>query len=381
MTAISPDDNRDDNAHGRLSAYPLASVRSEEDIAELAATGGALVTAIIAQRWNETNRSWLQRRIGAMPSRQAREEITVRIGALLGGTLTYLLAIGATEGLHRLHDRKQQREMARSVCRILGVAATAPDGSMPDEASFIVESALMSMGVGAKTRKRLLAEPRPASISDLGACPLPEPLLSAVAVIAFTAMAEATSPDDAVRQMPALLRRMGLARPAAETKAREILDEYNSTYLVLSDLAAQLRPETPERPRRVRPPGRPDDRSRLGRQRPQPERGKAPSHPPGNCHTPPARYPCHYQRGHADASGGTRRGPDGWPVSRRRSAGTAGAQRGYSAHVAGRGSVPVSRVQAVKDNLLRSRPAYDIPGRHSRCVRPGMRRYWPRRST
>src|SRR6266566_7831209 len=32
-------------------------------------------------------------------------------------------------------------------------------------------------------------EPRPASVSDLGACPLPEPLLSAVAVIAFTAMA------------------------------------------------------------------------------------------------------------------------------------------------------------------------------------------------
>lgn len=26
--------------------------------------------------------------------------------------------------------------------------------------------------------------------------------------------------------------------------------------------------------------------------------------------------------------------------------------------------MPVSRVQAVKDNLLRSRPAYDIPGRH-----------------
>lgn len=254
MTAISPDDNPDDNAHGRLSAYPLASVRSEEDIAELAATGGALVTAIIAQRWNETSRSWLQRRIGAMPPRQAREEITVRIGALLGGTLTYLLAIGATEGLHRLHDRKQQREMARSVCQILGVAATAPDGCVPDEASFVVETALMGMGVGAKTRKRLLAEPRPARISDLGACPLPEPLLSAVAVIAFNAMAEATSPDEAFGQAPTLLRRMGLARPTAETKAREILDDYNNTYLVLSDLAAQLRPETPERPRRLRPP-------------------------------------------------------------------------------------------------------------------------------
>jgi len=125
---------------------------------------------------------------------------------------------------------------------------------MPEEAGFIVESALISMGLGAKTRKRMLAKPRPTSVSDLGACPLPEPLLSAVAVIAFTAMAEASSPEDAVRQMPALLRRMGLARPAAETKAREILDEYNSTYLVLSDLAAQLRTEAPERPFRVRLP-------------------------------------------------------------------------------------------------------------------------------
>jgi hypothetical protein len=54
--------------------------------------------------------------------------------------------------------------------------------------------------------------------------------------------------------MPALLRRMGLARPAAETKARQILDEYTSTYLALSDLSAQLRTSGPERPFRVRLP-------------------------------------------------------------------------------------------------------------------------------
>jgi hypothetical protein len=47
---------------------------------------------------------------------------------------------------------------------------------------------------------------------------------------------------------------MGLARPAAETKAREILDEYTSTYLVLSDLSARLRAEAPQRPFRVRLP-------------------------------------------------------------------------------------------------------------------------------
>jgi hypothetical protein len=254
MEAISPGEGHTDSAEDRLPAYPAAFTRSQEDAAGLAAAGGALVTAIVAQRWNEASRTWLQRRIGASPSRRTREEMTVRAGALLGGTLAYLLVTGGTQGLRRLQDRSGQREIARSVCRILGVAATAPDGSMPEEASFIVESALISMGLGAKARKRLLAEPRPASVSDLGACPLPEPLLSAVAVIAFTAMAEASSPEDAVRQMPALLRRMGLARPAAETKARQILDEYTSTYLVLSDLSAQLRTDAPERSFRVRLP-------------------------------------------------------------------------------------------------------------------------------
>jgi hypothetical protein len=254
VEAISPGEGHTDNAEDRLPAYPAGPARSHEDAAGLAAAGGALVTAIAAQRWNEAHRTWLQRRIGAPPSRRTREQVTVRAGAFLGGTLAYLLVTGATEGLRRLQDRSGQREVARSVCQILRAAATAPDGSTPEEASVIVESALIGMGVGAKTRQRLLAEPRPASVSDLGACPLPEPLLSAVAVLAFTAMAEATSPQDTVRQMPALLRRMGLARPAAETKARQILDEYTSTYLVLSDLSAQLRTHAPERPFRVRLP-------------------------------------------------------------------------------------------------------------------------------
>jgi hypothetical protein len=254
VEVISAGGGRADRAGDRLPAYPAGSARSREDAAELAAAGGALVTGIVAQRWNEASRSWLQRRIGASPSRQTREEVTVRAGALLGGTLACLLVTGAMEGVRRLRDRNGQREVARSVCRILRVAATGPDGSVPEEASFIVESALMGMGLGARARERLLAEPGPASVSDLGACLLPEPLLSAVAVIAFTAMAEASSPEDAVRRMPALLRRMGLARPAAETKAREILDEYTSTYLVLSDLSAQLRPEAPQRSLRVRLP-------------------------------------------------------------------------------------------------------------------------------
>jgi len=250
VEAISPGEGHADSAGDRLPAHPA---RWQLDGAELAAAGGALVTAFVAQRRNEANRTWLQRRIGASPSRQIREEVTVRAGALIGGTLAYLLVSGAAEGARRLQDRNGQREVSRNICRILRVAATTPDGSMAEEASFIAESALMSMGVSARTRKRLLAEPPPTSVSDLGACPLPEPLLSAVAVIAFAAMAEATSPEDAIRRMPALLRRMGLTRPAAETKAGEILGEYTSTYLVLSDLSG-LRTEAPQRPFRVRLP-------------------------------------------------------------------------------------------------------------------------------
>ena len=97
MEAISPGVGHTDSADDRLPAYPVGSARSQEDGAELAAAGGALVTAIVAQRWNEASRTWLQRRIGASPSRQTREEVTVRAGALLGGTLAYLLVTGSDD--------------------------------------------------------------------------------------------------------------------------------------------------------------------------------------------------------------------------------------------------------------------------------------------
>ena len=84
MEAISPGERHTDSAEDRLPAYPAGSVRSPEDAAELAAAGGALVTAIVARRWNEAHRTWAQRRIGASPSRQTREEMTVRAGALPG---------------------------------------------------------------------------------------------------------------------------------------------------------------------------------------------------------------------------------------------------------------------------------------------------------
>jgi hypothetical protein len=53
----------------------------QNDAAELAAAGGALGTPVLAQRWNEAGRTWLQRRIGASSYRRTREEVTVRAGA------------------------------------------------------------------------------------------------------------------------------------------------------------------------------------------------------------------------------------------------------------------------------------------------------------
>ena len=78
MEAISAGEGHTDSADDRLPAYPAGSARSQQDAAGLAAAGGALVTAIVTQRWNEAHRTWLQRRIGASPSRQTREEVTVR---------------------------------------------------------------------------------------------------------------------------------------------------------------------------------------------------------------------------------------------------------------------------------------------------------------
>ena len=85
MEAISPGTGHADSAADRLPAHPADSARSQEDAAGLAAVGGALVTAVVAQRWNKAGRTWLQRRIGASPSRQTREEVTVRQAHSSGG--------------------------------------------------------------------------------------------------------------------------------------------------------------------------------------------------------------------------------------------------------------------------------------------------------
>jgi hypothetical protein len=87
-------------------------------------------------------------------------------------------------------------------------------------------------------------------VSDLEPCALREPLLTAVATVAFSAMAAANGETEAARRMPALLLRLGLPRPTAEAAAARFLEDYVSARVVLSDHYRLLRPEaTGTRPR------------------------------------------------------------------------------------------------------------------------------------
>jgi len=77
-----------------------------------------------------------------------------------------------------------------------------------------------------------------------------EPLLTAVATVAFSAMAAANGATEAASRMPALLLRLGLPRPTAEAAAARFLEDYVSARVVLSDHYRLLRPEaTGTRPR------------------------------------------------------------------------------------------------------------------------------------
>jgi hypothetical protein len=214
----------------------------------VAGVAAAFASAIAIQRRNEAERPRLQRWAGALPHRRAREDFTVRTGALVAGTLAHVLVAGAMTGVQRYQGRRARIGDARMICQIVGVAARAPDGSIPAESRVVLESALKGTGLGNTTRNRLLAEPVPMAISDLEPCPLQGELLEVIPMIAFSAMAEATDPDEAASRMPSLLRRIGLPRPTAEAMADRLMAEYNSKQAILSDYYARLASPAPDRP-------------------------------------------------------------------------------------------------------------------------------------
>jgi len=263
MAASTSEDGRDDSADDLLAADYAGRDHAGEDAARVSVPGttgtsrrfppvdpataprvagiaAAFASAIAIQRRNEAERPRLQRWIGALPHRRAREDFTVRTGALVAGTLAHLLVAGAMTGVRRYQDRKARIGDARMICQIVGVAARAPDGSIPADSRVVLESALKGTGLGDRIRNRLLAEPLPMAISDVGPFPLQGELLEVVPMIAFSAMAEATGPDQAAGRMPSLLRRIGLPRPTAEAMAERLMEEYNSKHMILSGYYARL---------------------------------------------------------------------------------------------------------------------------------------------
>jgi hypothetical protein len=271
MTARASEDGRDDRTDDPLAADCADGDHAGRDAAQLSVPGttrnsrrlppvdlaaaprvagvaAALASAIAIQRRNEAKRPRLQRWVGALPHRRAREDFTVRTGALVAGTLAHLLVAGAMTGVQRYQARKARIGDARMICQIVGVAARAPDGSIPADSRVVLEAALKGTGLGDATRNRLLAEPLPMAIGDLEPFPLHAELLEVVPMIAFSAMAEATGPDEAAARMPSLLRRIGLPRPTAEEMAERLMEEYNSKHMILSGYYARLTSPAPGRP-------------------------------------------------------------------------------------------------------------------------------------
>lgn len=270
MAAKTAQDGRDDSTDDPLAADCANRDQAGQDAAQVSVPGrtensrrfppvdpaaappvagvaAAFASAIAIQRRNEAKRPRLQRWVGALPHRRAQEDFTVRTGALVAGTLAHLLVAGAMTGAQRYQDRKARIGDARMICQIVGVAARAPDGCIPADSRVVLESALKGTGLGDKIRNRLLAEPLPMAISDLEPFPLQGELLEVVPMIAFSAMAEATGPDEAVGRMPSLLRRIGLPRPTAEAMAESLMEEYNSKHMILSDYYTRLTPPAPGR--------------------------------------------------------------------------------------------------------------------------------------
>jgi hypothetical protein len=271
MAAKTSQDGRDDSTDDPLAAGCADRDHAGQDAAQVSVPGttgnsrrfppvdsaavppvagvaAALASAIAIQRRNEAKRPRLQRWAGALPRRRAQEDFTVRTGALVAGTLAHLLVAGAMTGVQRYQDRKARIGDARMICQIVGVAARAPDGSISADSRVILESALEGTGLGDRIRNRLLAEPLPMAISDLKPFPLQGELLEVIPMIAFSAMAEATDPDEAAGRMPSLLRRTGLPRPTAEAMAETLLEEYNSRHMILSGYYARLPSPAPGRP-------------------------------------------------------------------------------------------------------------------------------------
>lgn len=221
-----------------------------ESLARGAGFGGSFVAAALIKQRKEAGRPRIQRIFGASPKRRAGEQLTISLGSQLAGAAAAAAATGAITGAQWYRDKKARFANARLIRQVIGAAAIAPDGAMTEESALIFRAAMGGTGLSHADLRRLDAEPPPASVRDLEPCPLQEPMLSAVATVAFSAMAAASGQTETARRFPALLLRLGLPRPTAEAAARQFADDYAGGRVVLSDHYPLLRPEPADaRPR------------------------------------------------------------------------------------------------------------------------------------
>jgi hypothetical protein len=209
-------------------------VANAQALVNAAGGTGATIEARRTMARQEASRTWFQRTFWVPRDQQEREQEEIRRRSEIAGLLwsggAMLGARWAQWGLGRLDASGS----ARKIRRVIGVAALGPDGQLTEASEVILLGAMDGFGLSAGTRRRLETEPLPRSVGELRDCALEEPLLSAVAAIAFSAMAAATDTTDAVRRMPTLLLRLGMPQPTAEATTHTAKDEYLSAQMVLT---------------------------------------------------------------------------------------------------------------------------------------------------
>jgi len=211
-----------------LAANAQAVVNAVGEIA-------AEATAVRIRDQQEANRTWVQKTFGVSRHQQAQEREAIRRGSHDAGALASAGTSALMQGLQWGLERRDLRGSARIVRRVIGVAALGPGGQLTEASEVIYLGAVYGFGLSDRVRTRLEAEPLPRNLGELRGCALQEPLLSAVAAIAFSAMAAAANANDAARRMPDLLLRLGMPRPTAEAATHAAMNEYQSARMVLTD--------------------------------------------------------------------------------------------------------------------------------------------------
>ena len=195
----------------------------------------ARVTASRIREQQENNRTWFEQTFFVSKRKRAQEQEELRKGSEIAGVLASTAAGAGLRWADGVLARRDLSGSARIIRRVIGVAALGPDGCLTEAGEVILLGAVDGFGLSNGARTQLEAEPLPRNVGELRNCALQEPVLSAVASIAFSAMAASTGTADAARRMPALLLRLGMPVPTAQAATRAAMNEYIGARMVLTD--------------------------------------------------------------------------------------------------------------------------------------------------